>query len=965
MLEGTHARSWTDGEVVLGMALSQWRVRLRRSLALLSMIAVAVAGFTLLTGAAVTSRLDTVGTVAANYRPVYDLVVRPKDAVLPLEQQHNLVQSGQLAGMRGGITTAQWREIQAVRGVSVAAPVAVIGYVMRTVPVTIDLSEELDPTAERQVLRVQPTWVTDAGLSRIPDGPAFIYVTRNRLDVVPNSELASGGGLPPPEEVDADGQRVKICPATPSISEDDWLQPTDLRARSSLTCVGGLGSTDREGKVMRPVVTLVWTVPFLMAAVDPDSEAALAGLDQAVTSGRYFSSAEKPTSHRLDGMQYPYSKLPILIADRPQIDGALSIDVQRLNPGATDLVRTASDDQRLRAALRDESGTPVAQRSMSIDEPYRNMVDRMLHPGQLGIEYDLATANTMWLHSFWTVGPANTVQAADGLTAQPAPYDLKIWGKGADDGGSSRHVPMEFADTSVRGGVAIHRNTARAYDPQAGGINMPDAAMGAVGTFDPAKVSLGSALSAVPMDTYFNPGADGADEASRQALGGQRLAPNANVTGLLSQPPLMLTTMASLPAIFDPGAYNTEPGYPEYQLNTDAPISVVRVRLAGDVGIDAVSRERVRVIAEEIAQRTGLQVDITLGSSPTAVTVHYPAGDYGRPDLAVTESWVQKGVAAVLVRAADRKSVLLSILVLAVCALAVLNANTAAIRARRTEFGILACLGWNRRQLAQLMFTEITGIGLAAGIAGTVLALAFAFAFGLNIVWSHTLLAIPAAVALALLAGGWPAWRAARPDPGETIRPAVLGIAARRRAPRRVATLALANLARTPGRTLLGAMSLMIGVAALTVLLAITFAFRGAVTGTLLGDAVTLQARTVDYIAVTVTIVLGIVSVADVLYLNISERAAEFALFGAVGWTDAVLNRLVVIEAIGMGVIGGTLGAAAGLGAAAAFAGGITTPIVWCAVAALAFGVAVSAVSVVVPVAMLRRLPTAQLLAEG
>ncbi|MDG9675305.1 ABC transporter permease [Micromonospora sp. DH14] len=950
---------------MLGIAAAQWRVRLRRSLALLSMIAIAVAGFTLLTGAAVTARLDAVGAATANYRPVYDLLVRPKDAVLPLERDRNLVQSGQLAGMRGGITMEQWRAVQAVRGVSVAAPVAMIGYVMRTVPVTVDLSEHLDPTAERQVLRVQPTWVTDAGLSRIPDGPAFLYATRNQVEVTPNSELKSGGGLPPPEEVDADGQRVRICPPAAGTDADEWLSPTDPRARSSLTCVGGTGSTDREGKPTRPTVTLVWTVPFLMAAVDPDAEAALAGLDQAVTSGRYFTPAEAPTSRRLDQMPYPYSVLPILIADQPQVDRTLDVTVQRLNPDATELVRTSADDQRLRAALGDQSGTPIGQKSTSVVEPYRDMVDRMLRPGELGVEYDLATTNTMWLHQFWTVGPAKMVPDGDGLRAQPDPYDLKIWGQGADDGGSSRHVPMEFADTSVRSDVAVHRNLAHGYEPQPGDVNMPDAALGAVGTFDPARVSLGSALSAVPMDTYFNPGAAGADAASRQALGGRHLAPNANVTGLLSQPPLMLTTMSALPAIFDPGAYSTEPSYPEYQLNTAAPISVVRVRLAGDVGIDPVSRERVRVIAEEIAQRTGLQVDITLGSSPTAMTVHYPAGNYGRPDLAVAEPWVQKGVAAVLVRAADRKSVLLSVLVLAVCALAVLNANTAAIRARRTEFGILTCLGWGRRQLLQLMFIEIVGIGLAAGIAGTGIALGIAFGLGLHIAWTHTLLAVPAAVALALLAGGWPAWRAARPDPGEIIRPAVLGLAVRRQAPRRLATLALSNLARTPGRTVLGALSLMIGVAALTMLLAITFAFRGALTGTLLGAAVTLQARTVDHIAVAVTIVLGIVSVADVLYLNISERAAEFALFGAVGWTDTMLNRLVLVEAAGMGVIGGTLGAGVGLGAAAAFAGGITAPILWCAVAALAFGVAVSAVSVVVPIAVLRRLPTAQLLADG
>src|SRR5262245_9582061 len=126
--------------MLLRMAAAQWRARARRSFALVSMIAVAVAGFTLLTAAAVPSRLGAVGTVAANYRPAYDILVRPKDSVLPLEQQRNLVQSGQLAGMRGGITVGQWQDIQAMGDVSVAAPVAVIGYVMRTVPITVDLA---------------------------------------------------------------------------------------------------------------------------------------------------------------------------------------------------------------------------------------------------------------------------------------------------------------------------------------------------------------------------------------------------------------------------------------------------------------------------------------------------------------------------------------------------------------------------------------------------------------------------------------------------------------------------------------------------------------------------------------------------------------------------------------------------------------------------------------------------------
>ncbi|GIF78387.1 FtsX-like permease family protein [Asanoa siamensis] len=947
---------------MLRIALAQWRVRARRSTALLSIIAIAVTGFTLLTSAAVTARLDTVGTVRANFRPAYDILVRPDAEVLPLERERDLVQSGQLAGMRGGISVEDWQAIQSLDDVAVAAPVAVIGYIMRTVPIRIDVGDQLDPDARQQVLRVQPTWVTDAGLSHIPDGPAFVYATSNVLRAKPFTELRRGERAVGPTENYPDGTRRPVCPLVPFIGESDLVDPTDASARSSLTCTGGPGSLTAMGDPTTPTLTFAWTVPFLMAAVDPVQEAALAGLDGAISTGRYFNPAEAPAERRLAGMPYPYAALPILIADRPQVDARLDIDVLRLDGGAVDLIRRNPTDSRgLRAALATRTGTPVATRSIAVEAPYREMVREMLDPSP-DRRSDGAYPNSMWLEQFWTVGPAELTPDGSGLRAERTPTDRKSWGLGGDSGDVAHSVPMELADTGVRGGLAVHRNLG---GPHAiGDIAMPDVTLDAVGTFDPTRVTLGSPLSAVPMDTYFNPGARGADEPSRQALGGRLLEPNANVTGLLGQPPLVLTTMAALPQIFGAGQYNTAPAYPELQLDEEAPISMVRVRLPGEVGMDALSRERVRLVAERIADVTGLRVDITLGSSPTPVTVHNPAGEFGRPALALGQPWVRKGVAAVLVQAADRKSVLLSVLVLAVCAVAILNATAAATRARRTELAVLACLGWTRRKLLRLLCTELAGIGLAAGVTGTLVTVPIALAFDLAVSWPRALLAIPIAVVLALLAGAAPAWRASRSDPGALLRPAVAARAARLHRPRRVVGLALANVARAPGRTVLGALSLAIGITALTVLLSITFAFRGAVAGTLLGEAVVLQARTVDYLAVAVTIALGVVSVADVLYLNVSERAAEFALLAAVGWPDAALARLVFVEAVVMGAVGGAVGAGAGLGAAALFAGGATGMIGLIAGAAFTVSVGVSILGVVVPVVLLRRLPTAQLLAQ-
>ncbi|MGH3396199.1 MAG: hypothetical protein ACRDPO_16090, partial [Streptosporangiaceae bacterium] len=63
--------------------------------------------------------------------------------------------------------------------------------------------------------------------------------------------------------------------------------------------------------------------------------------------------------------------------------------------------------------------------------------------------------------------------------------------------------------------------------------------------------------------------------------------------------------------------------------------------------------------------------------------------------------------------------------------------------------------------------------------------------------------------------------------------------------------------------------------AALTLLISITLAFRGLVAGTLLGRFVTVEVRGVDYVAVAATVILGVLAVADALLISITERASE------------------------------------------------------------------------------------------
>jgi putative ABC transport system permease protein len=148
--------------------------------ALMLGILVATASFVVLTGAARTTQLRTIGAVGHNYRSAYDILVRPKGSTTKLERSRGLVRPNYLSGIFGGISLAQYHKIEHLPGVAVAAPIAMIGYIVPRVTISSSVPSGLGGAA-RQLYRVDNTWVFDRGLSRAPDASSFVYVTKSRL----------------------------------------------------------------------------------------------------------------------------------------------------------------------------------------------------------------------------------------------------------------------------------------------------------------------------------------------------------------------------------------------------------------------------------------------------------------------------------------------------------------------------------------------------------------------------------------------------------------------------------------------------------------------------------------------------------------------------------------------------------------------------------------------------------------
>ena len=907
---------------MLRLLLGQWRTRRGRVVTLLVGICVAAASFALLTAAASTSRVEARGAVTRNFRPTYDILVRPHGSRTPLEQRRGLVRPNYLSGIFGGITMKQYRKVKSLRGVEVAAPLANIGYVVLFSEVGIPVAKYLGP-ARQQMLRLRSSWVTNAGTSSVPVGAQYVYFTRNRISFPTDQyDLTFREHLP-------DGRVVTPCSGyqngRPSVH-------SPYASLHSMNCfAAGRPGTDRGNPQQlsghRIGMVEDFYFPVLIAAVDPASEAQLDGLDASLISGQYL-----PARDRLPSSPGGPVRVPMLASSRTFVDATLHNRVYRMSrPTGGFGALLAARPRRSYARTERLTGRSVGVVNTPLAPTYQQLLGNMSRPGY----QDVITA-------YWQTGRSQYSTTSGVLRPRPVPLDPTVWaGKflgatappGSDD--------TQFRSLRLRLGASTE--TAPLVVPQV------------VGQFDPSKIAGFADPNQATLSNFQAPVLTAGDAASSAALHGKPVLPDFNLGGYISQPPLLLTTLSALSAFENPDAYSHSA--------TKAPISVIRVRVSGVTGTDALSRARINQVATEIQHATHLTVDITTGSSPAPQKVDLPAGRYGRPELTVNEQWTKKGVAVVILRAVDRKSAALFALVLIVCAFFLANASFAAVRTRRQEIGTLRALGWSQAQVFRLILYELFVVGLTAGALGAGLAAALAAGLDLDFPLIRAWLVIPVAVLLAMIAGVVPAWRASLAQPISAVQPAVL---ARQRAGpvRGLNRMALRNLVRLPGRTSLGLIGLLVGVAALTMLLAVTVAFRGQVLGTVLGNVVTVHVRSVDYAAAIMAIVLGAFSVADVITLNLRERAVELATLRATGWGRGEITRLALVEGLAMAVIGSGLGVIAGLILATRLGGATAADLALTAAVAGLGGVAVVLIALVAPIVRAGRTPPALVLAE-
>jgi putative ABC transport system permease protein len=904
---------------------SQLRFRPGRPLALALAILAAAVSFTLLTAAARTSTLELQGTVESNYRAAYDVLVRPPSAVDARERSQRLVRPNFLSGIFGGISLRQYEEIKGLPGVEVAAPIANVGYIYPGDKPGVRINEVLDDEPV-QLYRIRRTWLAHNGTSRYVDvSNAYVYFTRRHKLNEALEEIIPG--------------RAEPVPVCRGIYESQPLIPGPFDARPYMACYSALSpeikaipqlnNVLRVGEVGNEVTI---NYPVIVAAIDPVQESRLLDLDEAIIRGRYLRPGDGPIEH-----QAGYRTVPAIASARTYADERLVLDVERLRiPPGTD-VPTVLASMRARDFLEGLEGRVVKRRTSTLQELYG----------------PLARGGIFGSFSIWTVGDVRYKPGARPLRPLPTTNSISVWESPFLSGGPGGRG--YWTATPSNADLQFRKLVSHPKDNRCDRI-CRGATFDIVGLYDPEKLPGFSPLSAVPLETYYPPLLEPADERSRAILDGKPLLPTQNLGDYIQQPPLVLVTLEGMRPFLNPTFYWRSKG------RLAAPISAIRVRVKDVTGPDELSLTRIRTVAAQIRERTGLAVDITAGSSPKPLLVELPAGKFGRPELLLREGWSKKGAAVTFVNAIDRKSVAVFALVLVICALFLSNGALASVRTRRAEIGTLLTLGWSRHDVFRVVLSELVVIGALAGLVGLAISALVVWLFSLQMAWYQIALVLPLAVALAALAGLVPAWKAASGRPLDALRPPV-ALRTRRRRVHTLLHLALANLRRLPARTAVGASGLVVGVAALTVLLAIQQAFQGVLVDTLLGQAISIQVRGADIAAVVLTIVLAGVSVADVLALNLRERAAEIVTLRTVGWSERQLASVVAMEALGLGALGSLVGAVVGVALGLPL-GLPAVALVPAALFAALGGVVVALIASLVPLLRLSSLTAPMVLAE-
>lgn len=794
-----------------------------------------VAGSLLIAEASISTSVAADKDLGRYWRTTYDILVRPEGARTQAEKDHGLVEANHLSGIPGSISLEQYQRIREIPGIEVAAPIAMIGYVEERVP-----AANLGHLTEPGLYALESQLIVNDGIHSVrrPYSSSWYLVDRD---------------LTSPQE------RI------PGLNVNA-VRPVEPEAQ----------------------------IPLLLAGIDPEQEAALVKLEEALLAGKYLATGQ-PIHTRVGvdpfGDPINYLGIPVLINATPYVDFALLAQLKELDVAE----HLSLEELRLKGGSRflaSLSGPIVKEVRVGSEELYRRLLDNLLNLPQL-------TVGPMGPEPRRLHPPAEQDRIGGFVTyhalaySVPSRIEYRSIDPPFDHRGPVLQIVLPSQDRNVpSGGDPIRYR--KSIDPW----RSEDARFQAtfsispVGVFDIEAVPRPADVNRVPLETYFPPVATLRYAEDGRPVVPITVRPTLNPHGYLPSPPLLLTTLEAACLLLG-----------------EQCISAIRVRVAGVDELTPTAQSKIEAVASEILRATGLTVDVMVGSSPQRVLVQVPGVGY------VEEQWVKKNVTTHYGRQIQLGHWLLLAALGLITALYVLDLTWGAIAANRHRFALEKALGWRSRTVFGQVILETGIVSLSAVLVGASLGAATGPRIELEQLGiGHLVTVLALAFTLSLFAAIMPAWLAVKVPPirdmqmravyASKLPPVLLG---------RFSGLVFRDLVRGWPRLLPSLLTAALSAALLVLLLGVISERRSYLTGTLLGEYVLIRIQGYHLAISGIGFALALGATMSAFMSRVLERKREIGLLKAMGWRTATIASQLVAQGLIVGALGGAIGTAIGL----------------------------------------------------
>ncbi|MBH9965931.1 FtsX-like permease family protein [[Bacillus] enclensis] len=617
---------------------------------------------------------------------------------------------------------------------------------------------------------------------------------------------------------------------------------------------------------------------ILVAGIDPEQESKLVGLDEAVVTGkegRYFEESDKPEEFSIgDGLVD--TRIPILMSNKEFIDGKMSYVFEKLDlPFGADEQTATMEEVKEKGGedfLKTLEGKEVKEYTYTTEEAHQKMVDRVMNPSYL------------------------TGSGSDGMNwmaFKPTPVEYRPVSSPFPDRWAYSYevTPYELPEDSPLTEEQAYRPVEQYGEKSA---DWPRLKLDFLGVFDPGRLNISKdPLTELPVETYFPSKASWVlDENEEPVNPPAAMKPVNNPYGFLTKPPLMLTTIDAASKI----------------IGKD-PISAIRVNVEGVEVFNEESEALLQEVAEKIEKETGLLADVTLGSSPQPALTHIPRIE-GKDSIGwIEQPWIKIGSSMTIFKEAKLGISGVVGSVVAVAIVYVFSSNLIMMYGRKKEFAVFLSLGWRPGQLSKLLMLEATFLGLTVSLISWLILGWFMYTSPIETSGIRVFLIGLLGLLIYWLGALIPAVLVRKIEPYETMKSGEVSTGQRRIVKSQSVTgMALNGLLSKWKRTGLSVFSMGLPTGMLLFFLFVTFRLKGVMFTTWLGEYVAMEVSTMHYVAMGIALLIAILTTAEIIWQNVSERQPEIAVLKALGWRNGTIRLLVMLEGAISGLFAGLLG---------------------------------------------------------